>query len=70
MTDPHLRRIVSQNLERLLPPAYNRLSAASVADLMTNGIVSALDATASYAYHVHDSKIQAVWEGAKALGRE
>jgi hypothetical protein len=37
---------------------------------MVDRVLDSLDACASYAYHVHDSKIQAVWEGAKALGRE
>ena len=70
MTDPKLLRLVSQNLERCLPRGYDRMSSVSVADLMADRIVGSLDATASYAFHVHDSKIQAVWEGAKALGRE
>ena len=69
MTDPKLRRLVSMNLTRCLPPGYSRMSDVSIADAMADNIVDSLDATASYAFHVHDSKIQAVWEGAKALGR-
>lgn len=67
--DPHLRRLVFNNLTKLLPTTYMKLSQASLADALTDGVLNGLDASASYAYHVHDSKIQAVWEGAKALGR-
>lgn len=67
--DTKLRVVVGQGLANHLPSRWTMLSAESLGQWLSPAVVAGMEAAASYAYHVHSSIAESLWEGAKTINR-
>ena len=63
-----LDQVIARNMMRTLPDHWRTLSDDSLGDLLAPVVHRGLEGAATYAHFVKTSVVDAVWEGAKAIG--